>query len=169
MSPQSLARFCACDPEPIPLPPLKKKILYLDQNAVSNLAHHRESTGKRPDEAGQTLEKRLGRAVRRQLAVCPVSLSHQFESAVSPHFEAFMTTAECLAAGCSFVDFETIRASQLTTAFVAHIERTQVDLFRLPAEPVMNQNPHLTLDPPPRVLSPPYPLRVLLLASSPAK
>jgi hypothetical protein len=53
-----------------------------------------------------------------------------------------MTTAEYFAGGCSFIDFESIRASQLTAAFLAHLNSTRFNAFCLPAENVTHQNPH---------------------------
>lgn len=119
------------------LPPLQKKIFYLDQNAVSNLAHTRSNTGKSPESFWFELNQRLTRALHKQLVVCPISFSHQVESAVSPHFESFMRTAEHFAAGCSFQEFGTIREKQLKACFFANLKAEPTPSWRLQARDVI--------------------------------
>jgi hypothetical protein len=126
----------------ISLPPLNKKIFYLDQNAVSNLAHTRHATGKSAGSIWGELNGQLSRAVRRQLVVCPGSFNHQIESAVATHFEAFMKTAGYFAGTCSFFDFEGIRSHQIRRCFSAYLEGAPQMPVRLQATDVTQVNPH---------------------------
>jgi hypothetical protein len=124
------------------LPSLNKKIFYLDQNAVSNLAHARYPTGKSAGPIWDELNERLTRAMRRQIVVCPVSFNHQIESAVARSFQAFMKTAEYFAGACSFFDFESIRAHQIGACFSAYLEGATQMPLRFQATDVTQVNPH---------------------------
>ncbi len=126
----------------IRLPLLNKKIFYLDQNAISNLAHARHATGKSAGSIWDEPNELLSRAVQRQLVVCPVSFNHQIESALATHFQAFMKTAEYFAGACSFFDFESIKARQIAGCFSAYLEGETRQPFHLPATDVTNINPH---------------------------
>ena len=129
-------------------PPLKKTILYLDQNAISNLAHARYQTGTQTTKTWLELNEKLEDAVRKQLIICPVSLAHQLESAVNPQlFNAFMGTSEYFAGGCSFTSFESIKDHQLQTYFTAYLENIAPP-FRLDPVDVVEPNPHRWIDVP---------------------
>ena len=129
-------------------PPLKKTILYLDQNAISNLAHARYQTGTQTTKTWLELNEKLEDAVRKQLIICPVSLAHQLESAVNPQlFNAFMGTSEYFAGGCSFTSFDSIKEHQLQTYFTAYLENIAPP-FRLDPVDVVEPNPHRWIEVP---------------------
>src|SRR4051794_11737159 len=83
-------RACMTD-ESFALPPLEKKVLYLDQFAISNLMKvihpdHRERVAERDaDDAGFWIDlfARLDRLVKLNLLACPSSLTHWEESVAS--------------------------------------------------------------------------------------
>jgi hypothetical protein len=88
-----------------------------------------------------------------QLVVCPVSSSHQFESAVSNRFEQFMLTAEYFASGCAFRDFATIRDEQLMASFLADFLGEGMPNWPSLISRVTFTDPHQrTLFPPRRIL-----------------
>lgn len=74
-----------------PLPLLAKKVLYLDQFVLSNMAMSLDALwqaerNNTPPPIWLRLFGALDRAVRLQLPVCPVSRIHEQESIVPPHF-----------------------------------------------------------------------------------
>ena len=101
------------------LPRLRKKVIYLDQFALSNImkalnpdtkAHKRGI-----DPFWITLFNKLDNLCKLQLIVCPESSVHEKESRVSSHFEAIRRINELLSGGVRFHDIEEIRNGQLLT------------------------------------------------------
>lgn len=101
-----------------PLPALNKKVIYIDQFAISNMMKalnpdtNAHQSG-RVDSFWIDLFRRLDRLCKLQLVVCPDSGFHMHESLLSPYFTALKQMYELLSHGISFFDHETIRRFQI--------------------------------------------------------
>src|SRR5579859_3877723 len=71
----------------LPLPPIQKKIIYLDQFAISNLMLVRAKTEKPVLQFWHKLYEKLLHLSRLQLIVCPASAAHPLESTLAPNHE----------------------------------------------------------------------------------
>lgn len=101
-----------------PLPELNKKIIYLDQFAISNMMKALNPQTKpyqkgTLDEFWVKLFKRLDSLCKLQLIICPDSGFHTDESILSPYFEPLKRMYELLSHGVSFYDHETIKRFQI--------------------------------------------------------
>ncbi|MHB1167511.1 MAG: hypothetical protein ACYC3E_01195 [Carboxydocellales bacterium] len=100
------------------LPPLKKKIIYIDQFAISNMMKilNRDTRANQAgslDEFWLTLFKKLDRITKLQLAVCPDSTFHGDESVVSAFYDPLKRMYELLSHGLTFYDPCTIKRFQI--------------------------------------------------------
>jgi hypothetical protein len=119
-------RSCMED-ERFELPAIEKKVLYLDQFAVSNLMkvlHPRERERLRSQAGGHVdfwldLFVRLDRLVNLHLLVCPSSTAHWEESLPTRFFEELRRMYEHLSGEVSFEDPGTIRRAQVYRQFLA--------------------------------------------------
>ena len=101
------------------LPPVSKKIIYLDQFAVSNMmksVKKRKESGTSAADGDYFLElyKKLDRLTSAQLILCPSSQAHSSESVLSKKFEEFKRMYDNLSYGKSFYAFETIERFQIS-------------------------------------------------------
>ena len=101
------------------LPEIKKKIVYVDQFAFSNImkflspgvkGHGRASS----EPFWKALFEALESVCRLQLVACPDSREHEHESLTSPFYKALKLTYEHFSGGVSFDDAETIRIRQIS-------------------------------------------------------
>lgn len=100
------------------LPPLKKKIIYLDQFAISNMmkALNPESIAHQRgilDAFWLSLFEKLDGCCKLQLIVCPESSAHNKESLVSAYFQSLKKMYELLSRGVSFRDPDWIQGLQV--------------------------------------------------------
>jgi hypothetical protein len=100
------------------LPALRKKILYLDQFAISNLVKALDPSTKGhartvADPFWAKLFQTLEIAAKMQLIVCPDSDEHRTESLVAPFYTNLKRIYEHFSNGVSFHDSRTIRRIQL--------------------------------------------------------
>lgn len=101
-----------------PLPKLNKKIIYIDQFAISNMMKilnpdtnaYKKGT---LDNFWLTLFEKLDSLCKLQLILCPHSSFHTSESLVSPYFEPLKQIYELLSYGVSFYDHEVIKETQI--------------------------------------------------------
>lgn len=103
---------------PFPLPPLNKKIIYLDQFAVSNMMKSINPKTKafqkgNVDSYWREFYERLDVLCRMQLILCPDSTAHTDESMLSPHFEDTKRLYEQLSHGSSFEPFHHVKQRQV--------------------------------------------------------
>lgn len=103
------------------LPEIEKKVIYLDQMAISNMMNSIRATDPKkqsqiPLEWKAMFEK-LDRLVKLQLIICPHSLIHEDESIVTPVFKDLKQMYEHLGNGVEFYDIETIVRYQYYEAF----------------------------------------------------
>ena len=118
-------RICMKD-ERFQLPVIEKKVLYLDQFAISNLMkalHPGERERIKANPGGQSafwleLFARLDRLVKLQVLVCPASTAHWEESVTSRFFEPLRRMYEHLSGEVSFDDPGTIRRGQIYQQFL---------------------------------------------------
>src|SRR6185503_10588509 len=110
-----------------PLWPLQRKVIYLDQFAISNMAKalDRAMAGhERAVRDGFWLElfEALERACKLQLAICPSSDAHTEESSLSEVRRSLKRMYEHLSHGVAFDDFEQVACAQLAIAARAWIK-----------------------------------------------
>jgi hypothetical protein len=99
------------------LPPLNKKVIYLDQMVVSNMTkalHPTAAPGRAIDPFWRQLFEKLDVVCKMQLAICSDSETHPEESAVWTHPEALRRMYEHFSHGVSFYDTPSVREAQLT-------------------------------------------------------
>ena len=99
------------------LPYLSKKIIYLDQFALSYMVRvmHpdlRATGNHRADDFWVQLYKKLDRLVKLQIIICPQSSFHLQESVVSNFFESLEKMYHLLSRGFSFIQESQIRKKQ---------------------------------------------------------
>ena len=102
----------------IPLPELNKKIIYIDQFAISNMmkALNTETDANkkgRVDIFWRTLFEKLDRLCKLQLIICPDSNIHTDESLMTGYFKELKRMYELLSHGVSFERPETIQMHQI--------------------------------------------------------
>jgi Zn ribbon nucleic-acid-binding protein len=114
------------------LPPVRKKLVYLDQMALSNMAKEldpewRERV-KRRDPFWLELYDQIERIVKLQALACPESPIHMKESSYDTRVEGVLRVLrEHLAAGVSFDFPEEILSRQTLHAQQAHLVGTSPD------------------------------------------
>ena len=100
------------------LPPLDKKIIYLDQFALSEMLKSIDPSVRRkgtPDPIWQTLFKKLEQLSRKQLLVCPKSAYHNIESlpTTTTFYSKLQTLIEYLSWHVSFHRPNSIKMRQI--------------------------------------------------------
>jgi hypothetical protein len=137
ISGQSYARRCrnCFHNASFPLWPLNKKVIYIDQFAISNMAKALNTAMRGHDRAAAdprwlNLFEALERVCKLQLAICPNSEGHFHESLLSGYFEPLRHMYEHLSHGISFDWWQQIAKSQLIVATTTWLrgERAVYDL-----------------------------------------
>lgn len=121
VNPQSYTKRCreCWHSENYKLPPLNKKIIYLDQFVISNMMKTiNEKLGKKEkvDKIFLELFEELDKTVKLQLIICPDSMYHRDESLLS-FYKALKRMYEHISHGTTFYDSGTIRRFQLDEDF----------------------------------------------------
>jgi hypothetical protein len=101
------------------LPDIRKRVIYIDQFAVSNMMKTLKPDVKGHERAAsepfwRDLFEMLDVVCKLQLVVCPNSDEHRRESLLSPFYEPLRRLYEQFSHGVSFYDSETIRHFQVT-------------------------------------------------------
>jgi len=98
------------------LPKLNKKIIYIDQFAISNMM----KAVSPKNEFSRTLDKfwaglfyKLHKLCRLQLIICPESPFHQYESILSSFYEPLKKMYKSLSSGIIFHETDDIKALQI--------------------------------------------------------
>jgi hypothetical protein len=125
-----------------PLPQLQKKIVYLDQMILSNMAKVLDPVWReerRPrDPFWVAAFDALDRAVKLQLIVCPYSPVHEDESRVARHFPMLQRMYQHLAIGVE-LDFPIlVHELQLCHAFTARLKGNEVDYRAIGRDQVLH-------------------------------
>lgn len=120
------------------LPRLSKKMIYLDQHAVSHLAKSLHPDSKQKYERNKPathfgfwsgLFARLDRLHKLQLAVCPMSEIQRMESLFDTRLtKKLRTINEHLAGGVHFIDRDSIQGIQMSVALEAFLENRKATL-----------------------------------------
>ena len=112
------------------LPKLNKKVIYIDQFAISNMMKflnpatksHRKVKG---DIFWGKLFEQLHTLCKLQLIICPDSDMHETESLLAPYYESLKRIYELLSNGISFQSHETIKLFQIIGQFSIWIGDTK--------------------------------------------
>lgn len=130
------------------LPEIKKKVIYLDQFVISNIAKalDPESKGHQHTLANPFwLEayRKIDHLSKLQLLICPDSHFHHDESLLSgdPPYDSLRDLYEHLSNGCTFFDYNTILRHQLGRCFWAYLNEQDRDL-KFNAEHVVSGHLH---------------------------
>ena len=115
----------------LPLPEIKKTVLYIDQSAFSNImktlspetqGHERASA----DPLWRELYETLDVTCHLQLVVCPDSREHEQESLTSPFNAALKHTYEHFSGGLTFENSEQIKLNQVASAARCFIRKEEL-------------------------------------------
>lgn len=124
-------RGCLHSPPSERLPPVPKKVVYLDQFVFSEIAKALDPVWReeRPGGRGRWLRlfDGLDRALKLQLIVCPESPVHEKESIVHRHYVVLRRLYRHFAAGTSFEFPTRVHAIQLGHALRSKLEERPVD------------------------------------------
>jgi len=113
-----------------PLPKLNKKVIYIDQFAISNMMKFLNPSVKSHEKAkadifwGKLFEQ-LNTLCKLQLIICPDSDMHETESLLAPYYESLKRMYELLSTGISFQSHETIKLFQIVEQFNIWIDDTK--------------------------------------------
>ncbi len=112
-------RECRHD-ESYKLPPVSRKVIYLDQFAISEMMKSINPSLKKMDKVDPFFRKlfeKLDVLNKMQVIICPESTNHFDESFVSAYYPALKRLYEQLAHNFSFYDPDTIKRFQIIEAF----------------------------------------------------
>jgi transcription elongation factor Elf1 len=124
------------------LPKIKKRVIYLDQFAVSNMMKALNPAVKGHESAKReplwlAVFDELDVLVRGQLIVCPSSEDHRTESMFAPFYPALKSMYDYLAWGVEFQNSEFIHRSHLVTAADAWLQGSE-PVFEFNAQDVIH-------------------------------
>lgn len=129
-----------------PLPEIRKKIVYIDQFAFSNImktlspdAQGHERTAAEP--FWKELFETLGVVCHLQLVVCPDSKQHQHESLTSAFYKGLKRTYEHFSGGLSFYSTEDIQLQQIARLTKCWVKREPAS-FDFDAEEITHGEIH---------------------------
>lgn len=125
------------------LPPLQKRMIYLDQMVLSGIAKELDPVWKkktrRRDGFWVEAFDQIGRLVKLQLIVCPDSPIHEIESSSDDRYEAVLRRLyEHLASGVTLRFPHEVLMAQLAEAFEAWFTGRDPDWSRIPLEGVVH-------------------------------
>jgi len=101
-----------------PLPKLNKRIIYIDQFAISNMMKFLNPSAKshkkvKEDIFWGKLFRQLHTLCKLQLIICPDSDIHEAESLLAPYYKPLKRIYELFSHGISFQSHETIKLFQI--------------------------------------------------------
>ncbi len=148
---RSYTRECrACwHSETIAFPPIRKRIIYLDQFLISNIAKVLDPTARSHSITANEpfwleVYKKLDRLSSLNLIVCPDSFFHNEESMLSgdPSYKKLRQVYEHLSHGITFYDHNTIMRFQVHQHFENYLNNEPTKPLELNPEHVTHGNPH---------------------------
>jgi len=129
-----------------PLPDIRKKIVYIDQFAFSNImkvltpdAKGHERTASEP--FWKELFETLGVVCHLQLVVCPDSKQHQHESLTSAFYKSLKRTYEHFSGGLSFYASDDIKRRQIERLTECWLKKEPAT-FDFDAQRIAHGKPH---------------------------
>jgi hypothetical protein len=137
-------RYSDCEPLPVPV----KKVVYLDQFAVSSL--YKIKSGKMPQQANShtfwvEAEKQVSRAYLLQQVVFPESNVHDDETTVSAFAQDLRVAHEMLSGGTSFLRTEEVELEQAIEFAKAFIEGAPAPALSFAADVVLERDRNVWL------------------------
>ncbi len=126
-----------------PLPGLNKKVLYLDQFAISEI--FKTKTGKRSPNAHHAAfwteaNRLLERAILRQQVICPASNIHRDETIVYHDGDALGLAHEMLGGDTSFEDSTTIEHRQIYAYLDAYLKNQGAPQLQFDVDEILDGN-----------------------------
>jgi len=105
-----------------PLPKLNKKVIYIDQFAISNMMKFLNPSAKshkkvKGDIFWGKLFRQLHTLCKLQLIICPDSDMHEAESLLAPYYKPLKRIYELFSHSISFKSHETIKLFQIIGQF----------------------------------------------------
>jgi len=105
-----------------PLPKLNKRIIYIDQFAISNMMKFLNPSAKSHKKVKEyifwgKLFRRLHTLCKLQLIICPDSDTHEAESLLAPYYKPLKRIYKLFSNGNSFYSHETIKYFQIIAQF----------------------------------------------------
>jgi hypothetical protein len=137
-------RCCACyHDEVFKLPPIKKRLIYLDQFVISNITKSLDRSNEShkraiADQFWLEVYKRLDRLSKYQLLICPDSFFHRYESLVGKNFPKMKRIYEHLSNGTTFYDKDTINRFQINEHFQNYLDKKTDTPLTLDAGHIMH-------------------------------
>jgi hypothetical protein len=130
----------------LPLPELKKKVIYIDQNAFSDIMkmlspETQGHEGAAAEPLWRELYETLDVVCHLQLVACPDSAEHEHESLTSPFPEALKHTYEHFSGGLTFRNSEQIKLSQIVSAARCFARKQKLE-FDLDPERIVHGRLH---------------------------
>lgn len=112
------------------LPSLEKKVVYLDQMAISNMMKAINSSSSVRGDLGKwkLLFEKLDRLVKLQLIVCPYSPIHEEESVVTTVYKDLRQMYQHLSNGVYFYSSDVVIRFQLYIAFMKWLRKDVEDI-----------------------------------------
>jgi hypothetical protein len=128
------------------LPQINKKIIYLDQFAVSDMmkslnTKHPSNTSPKLKPIWKKLFEKLDRLSQLQLVICPKSFSHSQETQLTSDYTFIKRILDQLSHGLAFKDFQWIKQVQIHENFLHWLDEKK------PYTPEINRRKILEGDP----------------------
>lgn len=131
------------------LPEIRKKVIYLDQFVISNIAKALDPESRSHERVRENCfwieaYQKLDRLSKLQLIICPDSSFHHDESLLSgdPSYDALRYLYEHLSNGCTFQDYNTILRRQVSHCFRAYLKNEPDREAEADAHDVVSGNLH---------------------------
>jgi hypothetical protein len=131
------------------LPPIRKKVIYLDQLVISNITKALDPESKGHQNTIKNpfwLEayRKLDHLSKLQLLICPDSHFHHDESLLSgdPPYDSLRELYEHLSNGCTFYNYNTILREQIDFCFWAYLRDNPDCKLNFDADHVVHGNLH---------------------------
>jgi hypothetical protein len=126
-----------------PLPKLNKKVIYIDQFAISNMMKFLNPSAKshkkvKGDIFWGKLFRQLHTLCKLQLIICPDSDMHEAESLLAPYYKPLKRIYELFSHSISFKSHETIKLFQIIGQFNIWIGETK--RYDLNVQDILSKN-----------------------------
>lgn len=122
------------------LPKLNKKIIYIDQFAISDMMKAINKRVGKTDKVNKDFLKlfsELDTLVKGQLILCPDSQFHQEESMLCSYFHALKRMCEHLSDAKSFYDPFTIKRFQISDCFKKWLKKENTEIKKLDIDSIL--------------------------------
>ena len=119
----------------IALPKLKKKVIYLDQMAISNMMKglnpmYKASKSKQLDAIWLKLFEKLDKLSKMQIIICPSSSFQEEESSLSSYYSSLRKMYELLGGGTKFINRLQLQIYQTLDALECFINNEEYSFLK---------------------------------------